>query len=493
VLAVLGCLIDGRRGLAFLLLVLAVALHPIMALPGALIFGFDLCRSDRRWIWVGVAGGLTVIVAAVAGLPLADRLTVLIDPEWLTLLRIRNPYLFPTLWQAEPFGLLVLEIVTIAVAVENLAPRVRFIFLASAAAGLFGLIFATVFADFWPLLLVVQAQLWRTVWLTGVIAAVSLSLCLLNLPQRTPRFELTCAFLVFGWFFTDEPVMTFLSSFAAAVIYYLPQLNLTLSRRVLSGIWTLLILFGGGAEVYTGYSWVSFWLAEPEGARAPLYLLWNTHVFLVPVAVLAIAYAWRSDWLSPRRLGLIAGVAALCTIFYWDDRSSARKTNDMAHHAEDLVKLFPDDHSEIYWVGGLEPWYLLGHPSWLLRIQGAGIVFSRPLAMFWQERLKALLNLDLADKNILTPWWIPMRQDPIRLTHGAVDALCARPDAPSAIVAPLEDDTAPPSDLKFKTWKAPVPEFRLTQQDAIVTWHRLTSYMIVSCADHTPERQASVD
>jgi hypothetical protein len=491
VLAVLGFLIDGRRGFALLFLALAAVLHPIMALPGALIFGVDLCRSDRRWIWLGGAFGLAAIAAAACHLPLFDRLTTLVDPEWLTLLRIRNPYLFPTVWPAEPFGLLALEIATIAIATEHLAPRVRFIFLASAGAGLFGMICATLFADLWPLLLVVQAQLWRMIWLTGVVAAVSLALCLLNLRSRSPRFELACAFLVFGWFFTDEAVMTFLSTFAALLIYYLRQLTLALSRRVLNSIWILLLLFGGGAELYTAHSFVSFWMNEPEGGRAPLYLLWNTHVFLIPIVLLAMGWAWRSDWLSAQRLGPLAGATALCAVLFWDDRADARKINDAAHRDEALAKLFPADQSEIYWVGGMEPWYLVGHPSWLLRIQGAGIVFSRPLAVFWQERLMALIELDLADKNILTPWSIPMRQDAIPLKRDAVDRLCARHDAPSAIVAPLEDGMTPAADLKFKTWRPPAPEFRLTQQDAAVTWHRVSSYMIVSCADHVPDRQTS--
>ena len=53
---------------------------------------------------------------------------------------------------------------------------------------------------------------------------------------------------------------------------------------------------------------------------------------------------------------------------------------------QDLRQLTPRD-GEILWLqGSTEPWAWLRRPHWLGDIQGAGIVFSRDMAMLYRER-----------------------------------------------------------------------------------------------------------
>jgi hypothetical protein len=488
VLAALAFLIDGRRAFAALFLMLGAAFHPIMTLPGILIFGLDLCRTDRRWLVAGLSIGLAGLAAATLGLPLVDRLTTSIDPDWLSLLRIRNPYLFPTAWPWETFGFLALASASIVLAMDLVAPKVRFVFWSVLGVGLGGIAFATVFGDLWVSLLVVQAQLWRMTWILNVLAGLSFALCLLNVRERGPRLELATALLVFGWMFWDAPALTFFCGFAALLLYRLKHMDFAFNRPLLTAIWALILAAGAIVKFRLGAAFFDFALAAPTGAHVPLLLLWGLYIFSIPLIVFASMWVWRPHWFPAKLLGALAFVAVLCAGCFWDDRPAARKMTDAAPHPADLAALIPADHSEIYWIGGIEPWYLLGHPSWLLRIQGAGIVFSRELSMFWQERLNALISMHLADENILGPWTIPEKDDAVQLTRAAVDRLCARPDAPSTIVSEMEEGGSLPSDIKFKTWQSPVPQFQFLVRKEALTWRKIEKFIVISCTDHVPEQ-----
>jgi hypothetical protein len=377
---------------------------------------------------------------------------------------------------------------------ELIAPEVRAIFWSVMAVGLGGIAFAAVFGDLWPSLLIVQAQLWRMTWLLNVIAAMSFALCLLNVHRRGARIELATACLVFGWLFWDNPPISFFAGFAALLLYSLSHLNFTLRRSIFSMIWVLILVAGSAAKIQLGVAFFNFAATAPSGAHPSFFLLWGIYLFSIPLIIFALIWVRRPHWFPAKLLAGAACVGALCVADFWDDRPEERKMIDVMPHPPDLAALIPSDHSEIYWIGGFEPWYLLGHPSWLLQIQGAGIVFSRPLAMIWQERLKALISMKLADENTLAPWTVPEKENSIQLTRSSVDQLCARPDAPGTIVAEMEEGKSiSPADLKFKIWHSPVPQFKLATSSQNLAWRKVEKFIVISCADHVPDQRASAN
>ncbi len=483
VLAGLAFLVDRRRVAAAAFFVLAAAFHPIMALPGLMVFCVDLCFANRKWLVVGSLVATLAVIATWCGLPLFERLKIVIDPEWLTLLRVRNPYLFPTLWPPEILTFLTLQLLTIIIAASLVASRVRAIFLAVVGVSLGSFLLATIFGDLWPLLLVVQAQLWRAAWLVAALGAISLAICLFSLPQKGSRLELSCIFLVAGWLFAEEPSVGFACAAIAFCLFLWRSRSFVLSRTSLNIVWSLVICVGIVSRLPATFAYVHYVMETPVGGHAAFSLFLALQILEIPFTALAVFWTVRQRVAPAWSIGLAGALLVVFLCFVWDDRTAIRKVADRAPYPAELTALLPNDQSEILWIGEPEPWYFIDHPSWALRIQGAGIVFSRPLSMHWQERIRALITLDLSDKNLLSPWTVSMRPDGIQLRRTSVTKLCARSDAPSTIVAPIEDGMEFPADLDFNTWQPLAPQFRITQKQMKVVWHKVKTYIIVSCKD----------
>jgi len=480
----LSFLVDERRLAAFACLIVAALFHPIMALPGFGIFAIDLCWKDRRFIFLAIAGAGLAIIAAIAGLPLFDRLSQSVDAEWLSILRQRNPYLFPSLWPLESFTILVLELATIILALRYLPSlRARMVFIAAMVVGCGGLLLAYVFGDLYPLVLIVQAQLWRATWLVAALAALSLGIRLINLRAASAALNLSTLSLVIGWLFTDAPLLS-LACGVAALICGLPERQLDVRPRILGILWAVVLVAGFLGKLGTPLLFASAYLRAPPDLASVVALLWSIDSIAVPLACMACLWAWRVPWLTSVRMAAVSLVMLCGAGYLWSLRPSVHRYADSAPFPKELSALLPNATSEVLWLGDrdMDPWYLAQNPNWALFIQGAGIVFSRPLAVQWHERAKALVDLGLAEKFMLQPWQDVSSNRAIIVTREAVDRLCARPDAPAAIVAPRESDM-PPTDVGYQLWPGIPSQYRMEMSDGMIVWHKIEGYMVVPCRD----------
>src|SRR5262249_16158734 len=78
--AALGLGLDHRRIAGGALLALGLALHPLMAIPAAVIAWLMLAMQHRRWLLLGVAAPVALVAAAALGAPIAVRLFQSFDP-----------------------------------------------------------------------------------------------------------------------------------------------------------------------------------------------------------------------------------------------------------------------------------------------------------------------------------------------------------------------------------------------------------------------------
>jgi len=483
----LSFLVDEKRLAAFVCLVVGALFHPIMALPGFGIFAIDLCWKDRRFIFLAIAGAGLAIVAALAGLPLFERLSQSVDAEWLLILRQRNPYLFPSLWPLESFTILALELATIILALRYLpSPRARMVFIAAMVVGCGGLLLAYVFGDLYPLVLIVQAQLWRATWLVAALAALSLGICLINLRNASAAGHLSTLVLVIGWLFTDTPLLCLACGAAALFCARLQQLDIR--PRMLGILWAAVLVTGFISKLATTLLFAGAYLQAPPDLASVVGLLWTIDIIAVPLACIACLWAWRVSWLTSTRMAVVSFIMLCGAGYLWSLRPPVHRYADSAPFPKELSALLPNATSEVLWLGDrdMDPWYLAQNPNWGLFIQGAGIVFSRPLAMQWHERAQALVDLGLAEKFMLQPWQEMPSNKPLVVTPAAVTAICTKSDAPSAIIAPREADMAPP-DMSYRMWSGIPSQHRIEMSDGKIAWHKIDGYMVILCGDYQPK------
>ena len=487
VLFALAAILTSRLRLAFVLLALAAAFHPIMALPGIAVFYLVLCRRDRRWVWFGVACAAGIGVAAALGLPLFDRLTQRTDAEWLGVVLRRNPYLFPHEWSQSTWTRQAVQAITILVAARRLADPFRTVALSALAAGAAGIAAAWFCGLYLPLLLVIQAQTWRMYWLTAVIAAVAMAR--LATGASDTRERLVVVALTLAWLTGD-------SLFALAV----PLAALAFAGS-LSDAWRARDNWDVGALAILGVFVLTLSLLSAVGAyriyfvdgalRAPPSDIWLV-VFrdLAFTAAVAIAMYWSR---APARMRNVAAVAAFpaaaCAAWLWYAPPPTQIEMFADGRSEKLARLMPDARGEVLWLKGrAEPWAFLGRPNWGSEIQGASIIFSRRLAMIYKDRAQRQVQLGLAEQSLIERVTSPPTTAYAAPRADSLRTLCSQPDAPTYVVWP--PDPAQPIDpaIHAKIWTP-----RHAHYDLILgagsgsKVEGVTEYAIADCASRTSE------
>ncbi|MEF2071561.1 hypothetical protein [Consotaella aegiceratis] len=496
VLAALALLASGHTRLALAPLCVAALCHPIMALPGFLVWGFwvlfELRHRRAAMIALLATGWLAVAVAlalAAADAPVLGRLFTAIDPQWLAVLDLRSSYLFLGRWQPEDWALLIARTATVLLAASLPATHHRGLYLGAAAAMLVSFAASFVFGDLLSSLLVVQAQLWRAEWLLSVMAATAFGLCVIELWRRGSASRLALAALILAWLGTDHLMLT-----AGAAGTALGLLAVALRHRdwrpgralVLTcwGLTAAFALIDGGLKVYVFAQLIGSRPADMgSGLPTTIKLL---HWLAVPLLTTAVIYvAMRKPrWLNPAAaLAAILLIAAVPSV--WDSRQLRQISVDQAAPEPTLSRVLAERRGEILWIGeNYAAWSWSGRPNWVSRLQAASAVFSRPLAMAWNERAERLIAAGLVSQNFreMAPKEYHRERPP--LTATILDQFCSADDAPVWVIATLDvvvrGGLAPG---RYRTWRAPGPEYALSwdENKHTAAWERIQDFALIPC------------
>lgn len=490
VMAGLAAMLHGRNFAALACGLLAGLFHPLMALGGFAAGLFYLSLQDARWLWLALAGAAAVCLAAWLKVPVAANLFVALDPEWRAVLERRTAYLFPSLWPSAYWSMLGVSAMTLAVAARLTDGPVRQLLVAVLLACAAGLAAAALFGDLWASVLMVQLQPWRVVWIAAVLAPMALAMAALHLwPRGTPeRVSLAC--LALAWICRDTWTIAIPLSLAA---WFLLNESDRLRGRM-SPLWSRVMwaAVALAALVWTGLPLEALWRsarATPAGFEFERAYLWSVSPLALPVAALAIFMALSRRRWPAMALILPALVIATLAAVSFDDRPRFQIALETSTAPPGLLAALPTDKGPVLWLGGgKESWYWAGRPNWAAAIQGSSIVFSRALATEWGDRARALVALGLEPARLLQPWTADRAGDSSAAVPGsgaisrsdAFAAICARADAPSAIVAPLsEGDLMPPG---ARIVESSQPAFTLQTSAQGLEWKRTVRYAVHSCA-----------
>jgi hypothetical protein len=396
-LAALALLLEGRRLWAAALWLLAMAIHPIMALPAGAVGYVLLLIEDRRWIWLAITGVTAGTLAAGAGLPVAGRLFQTMDPVWHGLLADRSAEIFPTLWQRNSWELLAVQLGTVAVGSAFLAPPFRRIGLAVIAVVLVGIAISILA----PSVLVVQVQLWRAQWLCAVFAGLAIVPCLINAFQRGLRLRLSSTSpLAIGLF-----AITIVAAILAVVIALDDVRNSNLPFPRAKG---------------------------RVGAVGALQL-----AVLSTSVLFGLSNSWRhSRWVDGAAVtGALA--LALAGTLLWDRRPipvRIRETPGAGRVLRTVVR-----SGQVYWFDSPGAvWLLTGRPDWWNQIESGGGLFDRHLEIEWDRRFRVLEQVRFSAINDVSFTGSEPLPPPKTFGDTAVRTICRSPNGPDWIILPVE-------------------------------------------------------
>lgn len=485
VLGAVAALATRRTMVPFALLVAASFIHPIMALAGWGVFGIVLCREDRRWAIAVSLIAVLVLGGALAGFPVLHRLVTVMDPGLKAFAESRSPLLFPTHWPIDFIGPLAVEATTLAIAASFFEGRRRMVLIAAIFVGIGGIAAQALLGDTFSLLLVIQAQPWRTAWLLAALGAAALGISTIELWRQGPRGQVVLAVLAMAWLGCEESATGALICIVALTLHFGARLiPAAVTPRIVAWVWAaacaLALLWN--VHYFIGYG--RFLASIP--ADGPHYIshFWTRRYVAFPIlaVIVTLVFARRSRVIWGLQCA-VALLLILAAVRFWDERIPFQKMADANDHPPALMNLIAGRDGEVLWVDGLsEAWFLTGRPQWASAQQGVSTIFSTALTEEWRERMQFLIRERLAERKALSVAHFPSSADLPRLTEAGVAALCARPDAPAFIIAPVEDGAAIPPQLKPQYWRLDPPNFRMTEETDSYGWKRISAYAVLPCA-----------
>ncbi|MHB8284927.1 MAG: hypothetical protein ACYDD1_09660 [Caulobacteraceae bacterium] len=488
VMAALWATMDRRRWLAVGLLIAAGLFHPIMAVCGVVVVFLMMGMDDARWLIAGGALSAFVMVAALSGLPLADRLFRPVDSVWLDLLHRRNPYLFTTLWPAETWGRTAVQLATTVLSAMLLRGRARALFACAAVVGAGGVALTFLAGDLYPSLLVLQAQPWRALWLVGVLASGGVAICATTLWRQGPLGQVNLALLGLSWLLVDRPIAMLLAALAVAV-QAASQRNSGISvssrvGKVALGLLAAFVLLHtlGDLQIFPALLRAS----PPTASIFDTVMLafdLNTVVLAPLIVVMLLGSRGVRSAVMMNGALVLAVIGVSLSLLRWN---AALPTAAFIGPDARLVEMIKTQPGEVQWLNGdTQTWTLADRPAWATELQGASIVFARDAALAWQTRIHRLLSLHLVSAHTLTPW-ATVDAAVLQPSAAALMALCATPGGPAWIVSPIMRGAAVPAVPGVRLWTAPYLSYlrataTATATATSVTYATISTYAVIPC------------
>ncbi len=432
--------------LGFGLAAAAALVHPLVAVSGLIAVVCIAAVNDRRWrILVAVAFPAAVLAIWVdpLGIGGADSF----DAAWLHIIEVRSPQIFLRTWDERGWELAATAAILLAATARHTShSRVRTFCIGILGAGTIGMIGSWILADSLGSVFGAQLQLWRTVWLAQLGVGVAVALAVGE--ALAHRFASSAIRLLLVVLMVSLPPLLGGIGFVAAAAS-LGFLLLGPSLEVPPRTARLAIAVLTAAVIALGSIQLVSLLAAPVVAESPRHLLWSIFPSVMPIVTLAgglvlaalVLAVERS--LTPRVVSSVALVAlVLLAAISWDDRSPWTRFVE----GDGQPSLATASGSVVLVeIGDLGLYSLLARPVYFNLAQGAGVVFSRDLALEYEAHRAnaALIDFRGSDPNVHER--TDTTDPPIRTRDGLV-ALCARPGAPNTVLLRSPVPGAPGSE-----------------------------------------------
>ncbi len=407
VITALVAYFGGWRVVSVLIVCGAMCVHPLMALPGLLLL---VClwlpvRLSASGGALGVLAALGITLLALHQ-PSAARILVVMDANWLEVVRERSQFLFLQLWRGADWTLNARPFLALSISALAIGDaRVRKLCAAALLVGAAGLAIAFIASLLGPVSVLLQGQAWRWVWVTG-FASVLLSAPTVLAVWRSEKCGPLCALLMIAaW---TIPAIDGTACLACALILWLMRDRIN-ARWALFLRWIAIAL----AVVIVAWaiktSWSAAWPRPPGPGGTPAALIRG----LPGLAVLSFALAGTlACWIRANRsmlkllffcAALFAGLLCIMPGTFQDKASNG--TAAEIEEFKDWRGAIPLD-ANVFVVpahnSAAFAWFTLERPSYLTVDQSSGVVFSRSTALEVRRRSQVLQPLMDPDWRLLS-------------------------------------------------------------------------------------------
>ena len=419
----------------------ALLIHPLMALPGALLLIF-LLVGTRMAVVLAVGGiALAGCLAMTSSILPGFRHSVpIMDAAWLDVVTERSQFLFVQLWSPRDWEVNLRPFASLGLSALVLRkPSIASLCGAAALVGGSGLLLALVAGTVGPVALLVQGQAWRWIWISGFIAAILMPATAVRLWQNERIGAIDALLITASWTLSagDAPLLAPL-----ALVSFLVRGRFTnaSSRHVDACalvIGLALLCWDAVAVMMPAFPGFAGGGAHPPvlqrtdilaACRYPLILL------------LLVTWRWllgsRSN-LPPACLSIALGAACVFLVpVAFGKTDVAGSTRAIAEFADWRSAIPPS--ANVYVANGHDAapfaWFTLQRPNYLSLDQSAGVVFSRATALEVRRRSAVLLPLMDEDWKLLSKNRAVRSGEPVAtprltpLTATMLVGLCSDPE-----------------------------------------------------------------
>jgi hypothetical protein len=402
----------GARRMALLVAAGALLIHPLMALPGALLL-ILLMVPMRGAAMLAIAGTVLAACVAVAAStsPWCRNILPTMDRLWLDIVMERSQFLFLQLWSLRDWEVNLRPFASLALAALILpGGKIRPLCAAAALVGASGLLVAMVAGTVGPVALLVQGQAWRWVWIPVFVATILMPPTAIRLWQDEAPGPLCAVLLVAGWTLSrnDAPSLALLSlglfllrhRFMPLPPKYLRMSALAVGIALLCWEWVPLVMPATGNG------------GSPGNAGATTPLLQSTAILAAcryPLGfLLLLTWQWlrasRDPWRPASSCIALAVVCVLLVPVAFARTDTAGSAHDIAEFTDWRTAIPPS--ANVYVANGHDAapfaWFTLQRPNYLSLDQSAGVVFSRATALEVRRRSEVLMPLMDEDWKLLS-------------------------------------------------------------------------------------------
>ncbi|WP_297484176.1 hypothetical protein [Ferrovum sp.] len=444
-------------------LILGLLIHPLMTLPG-IIFWFLWFFGRQKAGWLACAlAGIVILGLAGSGVQPFVRLIQKFDPVWLQIVRQRSPFCFIFQWGMGEWSAVIHTVLLTLWAIQKAEHNERQFLKLASLIGVGGIILSFLGGDLLKNVLILDAQLWRAMWMVNLVSHLFVAQRLTLLSRDSYSYHARSlwmgAFLLTllagfhgGFYLLATPLV----AMAFLVEQWEEQVHnpLPLWAYWLVTPFLLIVLF-----MTTYFFWEVF-IVEPSQESGPPHAI-LTNLVLVLIALIPMCIGTRKEshagfpFKSFDRVyfGIIS-LSLLGTVMAWDQRSSwVKNIDESSVPPASLSEILPQGRS-IYWEGDVTvPWFLLRRSSYFSCAQGTGSLFSRETALnYWQRyrSFQPLHTTDFSTDSYCDP--LSNKETSGPPTHGQVEKVCH--DNPMlggmVLLHPVEG-------MHPKIWNSPAP------------------------------------